>query len=144
MNYAVCAKLCVPSDAEIELKLTGTESTNDAVVSAAEARVPKPAAIGDGGELAIRSAFRKDGAVKPKIVVDVASADGTPVVLFAEGPNAQWALPLPEPEAGAPAGQQRFSFALDGLPPGESARGATLRLTAVAGDKAIEAPFRLD
>jgi hypothetical protein len=41
-----------------------------------------------------------------------------PVVLFAEGPTAQWALPLPEPVAGAPAGLQRFAFA-GWLPPGE-------------------------
>ena len=69
---------------------------------------------------------------------------GKKVVLFAEGPTAQWALPLPEPVGGAPAGLQRFAFELDGLPPGEQASGAMLRLTAVAGDKAIEAPFRLD
>ena len=66
------------------------------------------------------------------------------MTLFAEGPTAQWALPLPEPVAGAPAGLQRFAFELDGLPPGEKADGATLRLTAVSGDKAIEVAFRLD
>jgi hypothetical protein len=71
------------------------------------------------------------------------SADA-PVVLFAEGPTAQWALPLPEPVAGAPAGLQRFVFELDGLPPGEKPEGANLRLTAVSGDRAIEVAFRLD
>ena len=81
---------------------------------------------------------------KPRVVVDVAAPPGTPVVLFAEGPTAQWALPLPEPVSGAPAGVQRFSFELDGLPPGEKASGATLRLTAVSGGKAIEVGFRLD
>jgi hypothetical protein len=64
--------------------------------------------------------------------------------LFAEGPTAQWALPLPEPVAGAPAGSQRFAFELDGLPPGATASGATLRLTAVTSDSAIEVAFRLD
>jgi len=39
---------------------------------------------------------------------------------------------------------QRFAFELDGLPPGEKASGATLRLTAVSGDKAVEVGFRLD
>ena len=69
---------------------------------------------------------------------------GKKVVLFAEGPTPQWALPLPEPVAGAPAGQQRFAFDLDGLPPGEKADGARLRLTAVSGNKAVEVGFRLD
>jgi hypothetical protein len=64
--------------------------------------------------------------------------------LFAEGPTPDWALPLPEPVAGAPAGQQRFSFALDGLPPAGQAEGATLTLTAVAGGEAIESRYHLD
>ena len=41
-------------------------------------------------------------------------------------------------------GQQRFAFELDGLPPGEKADGAVLRLTAVSGDRAVEVAFRLD
>jgi hypothetical protein len=77
-------------------------------------------------------------------VVDVAAPAGAAPLLYAEGPDAKWALPVPEPVAGAPAGQQRFAFELDGLPPGESGAGATLRLTAVAGGKAVEALFRLD
>lgn len=143
-DYAVCEKLCVPADANLELKLTGTQNTNDSAVSAAEAQVPKLVLIGDSGVPAIRAVRREAGAGKPKIVVDVAVPAGLPVNLFAEGPNAKWALPLPEPVPGAPAGLERFSFDLDGLPSGESGAGADLRLTAVAGDKAIEAVFRLD
>lgn len=144
LDYAVCEKLCVPAEAKLELVLTGAETANEAALNAAEARVPKAAAIGDGGTPSIRAARREAGSGKPRITVDVAAPAGAPVVLFAEGPTAQWALPLPEPVAGAPAGLQRFAFELDGLPPGEQASGAMLRLTAVAGDKAIEAGFRLD
>ena len=39
---------------------------------------------------------------------------------------------------------RRFTFDLDGLPSGATAKGATLMLTVVAGDKAIEVPARLD
>jgi len=53
-------------------------------------------------------------------------------------------VPVRAPGAGAPAGQQRFAFELDGLPPGATAGGATLTLTAVAGGEAIEVAFRLD
>ncbi len=144
LDYAVCAKLCVPADANLELTLPGTDAANDATVASAEALVPKPAKIGDSAALAIRAARKEAGEGKPKILVDVAAPAGVAPMLYAEGPDAKWALPLPEPVAGAPAGQQRFAFELDGLPPGESAKGATLRLTAVAGDKAIEALFRLD
>jgi hypothetical protein len=45
---------------------------------------------------------------------------------------------------GAPAGQQRFKFELDGLPGGESDRGALLTLTATTPGEAIEVAIRLD
>ncbi len=144
LDYAVCEKLCVPAEAKLELALTGAGTANETAVSAAEARVPKPAVIGDAGLPTIRAIRRDAGSGKPRVVVDVAAPAGAPVTLFVEGPTAQWALPLPEPVSGAPAGLQRFAFDLDGLPPGEKASGATLRLTAVSGDKAVEVAFRLD
>jgi DsbC/DsbD-like thiol-disulfide interchange protein len=144
IDYAVCEKLCVPADANLELTLPGSDSATDAAVGAAEALLPKMSSVGDRGALAIRAARKEAGEGKPKVVVDVAAPDGAAPALYAEGPDAKWALPLPEPVAGAPAGQQRFTFELDGLPPGESGVGASLRLTAVAGGKAVEALFRLD
>jgi DsbC/DsbD-like thiol-disulfide interchange protein len=144
LDYAVCEKLCVPAEAKLELLLTGTANANDATLSAAEARVPQRAAIGDSGTPAIRAVRREAGSGKPRVVVDVEAPAGASLTLFAEGPTPQWALPLPEPVAGASAGQQRFAFELEGLPPGENPDGATLRLTAVSGDKAVEVGFRLD
>jgi DsbC/DsbD-like thiol-disulfide interchange protein len=142
-DYAVCQKLCVPAKAELELALDGDESAaTEAAISAAEFKVPKVSKVGDGGKLAIRAVHRENAAGKPRIVVAVAADE--PVTLFAEGPTTQWALPLPEPMAGPLDGLQRFAFELDGLPPGAKAAGATLRLTAVSGGKAIEVAFRLD
>jgi hypothetical protein len=77
-----------------------------------------------------------------RIFVDVAG--NSPIDLFAEGPSPEWALPLPQPVAGAPEGTQRFSFALEGLPPGARPDGAVLKLTAVAGTQAIEVSAHLD
>ena len=76
-------------------------------------------------------------------LVDVAAPAGAAVDLFAEGPTPEWALPLPS-RSPARRGLQRFAFELDGLPPGAKPEGATLRLTAVAGEQAIEVAFRLD
>ena len=90
--------------------------------------------------LSIR-AVKREGS---HIVVDVTHPAGESVDLFAEGPTSDWALPVPSPVAGAPDGQQRFSFELDGLPRGTKPDGATLLLTAAAGERAIEAPYRLD
>ena len=76
-------------------------------------------------------------------LVDVAAPAGTPVDLFAEGPAPDWALPLPEASGGG-AGTRRFTFDLDGLPPGAHVDGATLTLTATSPDDAIEVPVHLD
>jgi len=144
LDYAACEKLCMPAEAQLELALTGVEGTNEDAVGRAEARVPKPAQVGDAGVPAIRAVHREATGGKSRIVVDVAAPTDETPTLFAEGPTADWALPLPQPVAGAPTGLHRFAFDLDGLPPGAKAEGATLRLTAVAGDRAIEAAFRLD
>jgi DsbC/DsbD-like thiol-disulfide interchange protein len=135
IDYAVCEKLCVPADGKAELKLSGKAGETDAKLRESEALVPAPAKLGEG-KLAIR-AVKREGS---RVVVDVAAPADAAVDLFAEGPTPDWALPVPSPVAGG----QRFTFELDGLPPDTKAGGATLLLTAVAGDRAIEVPYRLD
>jgi DsbC/DsbD-like thiol-disulfide interchange protein len=144
LNYAVCNNLCVPAEASAQLDLSPTSSSADADLAAAEARVPKPAALGSGGPLAIRAVRREDGTGKPRIIVDVAAPKDGPVDLFVEGPTPEWALPLPEPKATAAAGLRQFSFELDGLPAGAKAHGAELTFTLVGGTGAIEVKTRLD
>jgi DsbC/DsbD-like thiol-disulfide interchange protein len=143
LEYAACEKLCVPAKAAAELALTGSASDHESALDAAEARVPKSVAVGDPQVPAIR-AVRRDGGGKSRVVIDVAAPDGAAIDLFAEGPTPQWALPLPEPISGAPAGLRRFGFAIDGVPPGEKADGADIRLTMTAGGHAIETVYRLD
>jgi DsbC/DsbD-like thiol-disulfide interchange protein len=137
IDYAVCSNLCVPVTGKAELLLPGS-GEKDAALGASEARVPKPVALGAGDTLSIRAIRREDGGAHPRMIVDVAAPPDAKVELFAEGPTPDWALPIPSPVAGAPAGLRRFAFDLDGLPPGASAKGATLRLTAVTDDAAIE------
>lgn len=140
IDYAVCEKLCVPADGKAELTLTGKPGEHDGKLAHSAMLVPAPATLGENSALSIRAA-KRDGA---RVTVDVAAPAGAPVELFAEGPAPDWALPIPSPVAGAPSGQQRFAFELDGLPPSTRAEGATLKLTAVAGEQAIEVAYRLD
>ena len=77
-------------------------------------------------------------------LVELIAPDNAEVALFAEGPAPDWALPIPELVAGPPDGRSPLHFLLEGLPPGASADGTTLTLTAVAGDNAIEVKARLD
>jgi DsbC/DsbD-like thiol-disulfide interchange protein len=145
IEYAVCEKLCVPAEASAELPLAtvGNPSTNEALAGA-EARVPKPASVGDNAPFAIRSFHEEPGGRFTRVVVDVAAPDGQGVDLFAEGPSPEWALPVPMPIEGAPSGLHRFAFDLEGLPPGANPHGAVLTLTAGAGNSAIEVKAKLE
>jgi DsbC/DsbD-like thiol-disulfide interchange protein len=144
LDYAVCEKLCVPAEGKAELLLTGGRSSQDAMLAAAAARIPRKVALGQGTALAIKSVRREAGGGRPRIVVDVAAPPGTTPVLFAEGPAPDWALPVPARIEGAPTGLQRFTFDLDGAPPGAKYEGAAITLTAIAGDVAIEVATHLD
>jgi DsbC/DsbD-like thiol-disulfide interchange protein len=137
-DYAVCEKICIPAEGKAELNVTGRPGVEDGWLKQNDALVPVAAQIGEGETLAVRSVTREN----KRILVDVAAPGA--IELFAEGPAADWALPVPAPVDGAPAGQQRFAFELEGLPPNTRPGGATLMLTAVSGGQAIEVSYRLD
>jgi len=137
-DYAVCEKICIPAEGKAELSVTGRPGAQDGWLKQNDDLVPVAAKIGEGETLAVRSVKREN----KRILVDVAAPGA--IELFAEGPAADWALPVPAPVDGAPAGQQRFAFELEGLPPNTRPDGATLMLTAVSGGQAIEVPYRLD
>jgi DsbC/DsbD-like thiol-disulfide interchange protein len=137
-DYAVCEKICIPAEGKAELSVTGKPGAQDGWLKQHADLVPVAAKIGAAEPLAVRAVTREN----KRILVDVAAPGA--IELFAEGPAADWALPVPAPVDGAPAGQQRFAFELDGLPPNTKPDGAILTLTAVSGRQAIEVPYRLD
>ena len=141
INYAVCEKLCIPVEANTELAFASVASTEDSALFAALDTVPKPASIGDPNPLTIRDVTR-DG--KSSVLVDVATPDAREVSLFVEGPTPDWALPVPTLLEPSPPGVKRFSFELDGLPPGAKPEGAALKLTLVGGDRAYEFNINLN
>lgn len=141
IEYAVCEKLCIPAEGSAELKLAPGTSAQDADLVAAEARVPKEVSAAEAG-LTVR---RVNNAAKPLIAVDLKVPTGKPVALLVEGPTPEWALPVPKPAQGAPAGHRHFGFELDGLPPGVSPKGPfELTFTIIEGDSATEVKTQLD
>jgi DsbC/DsbD-like thiol-disulfide interchange protein len=142
VNYAVCDKLCIPVEADAELAFTSVASTEDSALFAALDTVPKPANVGDPNPLTIRD-VKRDG--KSAVLVDVvAPAEAGSVNLFVEGPTPDWALPVPKLLEHSPAGVRRFTFELDGLPPGAKPEGAALKLTLVSGDRSYEFNINLE
>jgi DsbC/DsbD-like thiol-disulfide interchange protein len=141
INYAVCEKICIPVEANAELGFTSVASTEDSALFAALDTVPKPASIGDPNPLTIRD-VKRDG--KSSVLIDVVTPDTRQINLFVEGPTPDWALPVPTPLEKGPPGVKRFSFELDGLPPGADPAGAALKLTLVGGDRAYEFNINLE
>jgi DsbC/DsbD-like thiol-disulfide interchange protein len=136
VNYAVCEKLCIPVEADAELPFTSVASTEDSALFAALDTVPKPANVGDPNPLTIRD-VKRDG--KSTVLVDVAAPPETGQInLFVEGPTPDWGLPVPTLVEHGPPGVKRFSFELDGVPPGVNPEGAALKFTLVGGDHSYE------
>lgn len=141
INYAVCEKLCIPVEANTELAFNSVASTEDSALFAALDTVPKPANVGDPNPLTIRDVKREG---KSEVVVDVVTPDDRPLNLFVEGPTPDWGLPVPKLVEHSPPGVKRFSFQLDGVPPGVNPEGAALKLTLVGGDRSYEFNINLD
>jgi DsbC/DsbD-like thiol-disulfide interchange protein len=157
LGYAVCGKLCVPAQAELALTLSGKAGADESLLAAAEARVPQRIQLGAvagpakgspaSAEIGIASVHREATGARERVVVVVTAPDAEPIDLFVEGPTPDWALPLPEPAGRSNddiPGRRRFTFDLDGLPPGVHAEGAMLTLTAVSPAVAIEVETHLD
>jgi DsbC/DsbD-like thiol-disulfide interchange protein len=143
LDYAICEKVCIPTQAKAELTIKNGGAAEPAI-AAAEKAVPRAQPLGADASLSVKTVHRDDGKKPARILVDIAAPAGSTLSVFAEGPSGDWALPVPDKVDGAPPGLQRFAFALDGLPPGATGKGATLKVTAVAGTEAIETTFRLD
>jgi DsbC/DsbD-like thiol-disulfide interchange protein len=140
-DYAICAQLCVPAQGSAELMLTSGASAQEAILTAAQARVPEPVPADRLG----LTVHRVTGAGKPQVMVDLKAPAGAPMQVFAEGPTPEWALPVPKPAAGASPGHRQFEFALDGLPPGTDPKGRIeLTFTVVEGVRAYEVKTHLD
>jgi DsbC/DsbD-like thiol-disulfide interchange protein len=135
INYAVCEKICIPVDASAELSFNSVASTEDSALFSALDTVPKPASVGDPNPLTIRD-VKRDG--RSTVLVDVVTPDAKDVSLFVEGPTPEWSLPVPNLVEHSPPGVRRFTFELDGLPPGTDPLGAALKFTLVGADRSYE------
>ena len=142
LEYAVCEKLCVPAEARVRLDVPASGAAPVPALVAVEAIVPQRVKLGAAGSLAITGVKLERGAV-PRVLVTARVPPGSKSDLFAEGPTEEWALPVPEKLA-AEAGLVRFAFPLEGAPTAAQPIPPMLRLTLVAGERAIEVEAPLD
>jgi DsbC/DsbD-like thiol-disulfide interchange protein len=142
LDFGVCEKICIPAAATIALDLPPGSSPPHPEIAAAEARVPKPALLGEQDKLGVTKITLERGP-NPRALIDVSKPADAKFDLFAEGPNDGWALPLPKRIA-SENGRARFAIPIEGAPPGADPIPAKLRLTLVAGNAAIEVLAPLD
>ena len=108
--------------------------------------MPKKVALGRGHARSpsARSGARQGGA-RPRVIVDVAAPAGRCRPVRRGARRRDWALPVPARIEGAPAGLQRFTFELDGAPPGAKYEGAADHPDGgCRGQLPIEVAIRLD
>lgn len=141
MRYGVCEQICIPAAANLSARILPESGRSHAALDRAEARVPEQAAPEKTGAFGISSVWLERGA-KPAAIVEVNAPNGQPIDLFAEGPSDDWAPPLPKRKDGN--GRIRFVVPLDGAGTGSVPFPKALRLTLVAGDRAIETLAPLD
>ncbi|MFC1456826.1 protein-disulfide reductase DsbD domain-containing protein [Microvirga arabica] len=135
LDYGVCNDICIPASANLTLDLGGADSERKAI-EAALAKVPLPQPLGAQADLSILSIAPQVGD-KPAFAVTVRAPAGTKPALFPEGPE-NWFV-----SASHPADGDRFTVTVEEKPK-DASGSVPLRLTLVAGDKAIETEVSLD
>lgn len=142
LDFAVCEKLCVPADAQLNLDVPSELDGLSELLEQADATVPRRTAFGPNDGLAITK-IDVDRGAKPHAVIEVSVPQDIAVELFAEGPSDKWALRLPKKIDGA-ANKLRFDLDFEGAaPPGAAPIPDKLVLTLVAGE-AIEVEVPLE
>ena len=142
VDYAVCEAICIPAKGETQLTLTAGPAPDPALAGeVARFADQVPRMVVDGLSLAVAGVEPASPHPVATMVADVGAETGK-VDLFAEGPDPQWALPLPE-AIDANGATRRFRLTLDGAPRGVAPTGHLFTFTLVAGSRALEAQLKI-
>ena len=134
-DFAVCEALCMPAKVDLSMAIDAAGGADAARIAAARAYVPTEQGLGAGDGPSVRSVVLDPATTPRRLVIEVKAANPK-ADLFAEGPDAHWALPLPQ-KTMLPDGAARFVVPLEGVPSGVDPAGAMLTLTLVDGPKAV-------
>jgi DsbC/DsbD-like thiol-disulfide interchange protein len=144
MDYAICAKLCIPVQGEATLQLSPGKAPDQTVSAFVEqhlAQVPVRKAPGEPGVVGITGL--RAGDTPDRLVIEARVADHTGLELFIEAPSG-WFIDAGTPE---PAGDGRVTIpALIAERPREAAAGPvhlTVTLVSAAGAIEVNLPLPL-
>jgi len=138
LEFAVCEKICQPAHAALALDVPAEGAApSPAELIAAQAALPDRASLGADGAVGIEEAKLEPGPDGKTVRIEARVANAKGVDLFVEGPDENWALPLPALKR-ITNGRAEFLMAVDGVPRGASIAGVPLRFTLVDGNRAVE------
>ncbi len=135
LDYGICKDICIPAHEDLTMPLPG-DGSDRALIEGALAKVPHPQALGAQADLSVLSVSPL-GQDKQGLTVAVRAPAGAKPVLFAEAPE-DWYVSTSLPDS-----QNRFTVTVDEKPK-DASGPVSLRLTLVAGDKAVETEVSLD
>jgi DsbC/DsbD-like thiol-disulfide interchange protein len=135
IEYGICKDICIPAQAELSTDLSGGDPERP-LIQQALAQVPQPQALGQDGALSVLS-VRPVAQDKPVLSVAVRAPAGEKPTLFAEGPE-NWYV-----STSLADDENRFTVTVEEKPK-EASGPVSLRLTLVAGGKAVETEVSLD
>lgn len=146
LDYGVCKDICIPAQATLGLTSTVSKSSAHARrIDGALARVPKAQALGAPGDLSIVAIEPRSRDGKSVVAASARIPPDVEASLFVEAPDGWFLLPRPVPEAANSAKDGARVFLVDILErPREPSDRLELRLTLVAGERAIETVGTLD
>jgi DsbC/DsbD-like thiol-disulfide interchange protein len=144
ISYGVCADICVPVEAALQLPVPpATDATYRSIIHAALERVPKPQERGVYCPHQVIDAKRQIVGDSPALLVTTAFEDRVAGLdLFAEAPEG-FDLPAPVLQPNAPRGRLYYLINFDTPQALEELSGQSLRLTAVSDQGSCEVNWRV-
>lgn len=146
VQIGLCHDVCVPMSAHLTATLSATTPVDAAVrdrLAAARARLPIPAEKGVAPWVMSIERDRDATAGALLVAVKMPREEGDDRDVLVEGPNGDWALPMPARIA-AGGGREIWRFDLDGIPRGARLEGSRLRFTMRLRDRVVEQQVTLD
>jgi DsbC/DsbD-like thiol-disulfide interchange protein len=141
LDFGVCKEICIPARADLEATTSSRPGKTARLIEAAEARVPAAKPLGAVTAPAVVSLSKADPDAK-RFKVAARAAPGVQARLFVEGPDG-WYFDSPEPAVAGADGTVSLVIMVLERPKG-GAHEATVILTLVAGEKAVETSATLD
>lgn len=148
VQIGLCRDICVPVSARLTAPLSAAQPIDEAArarLVEARGRLPVPAVKGVAPWVISLERDRDSipGALLVKVKMPETDSGEDRCDVLVEGPDGDWALPLPEKIAETP-GREIWRFDLDGIPRGAKLEGTELRFTMRADDRVVEQRVTLD